>query len=463
MVPLCAPARSSIPSISRNFAFDAEFDTWNTNPSGKVTYQLNQNHKLIGYYQWNMKTQPTRLAGCCNTSYTYNSIEPTVRQASPSWVWKGEWNGTLSDRIYLEARYGDFGYYDPRIANSDEDYFFRDSTLLTVTGAHARSQTDRDRKQATGALTYFLDTKRGSHTFKIGGEIYLETQWGGREERRRQHRAHLRQRQPEPGDLRHSDGASRRQPARQRQRQSPGREQARSAGPLRQRHVGDGPRHVEPGRSMGSLSRLDAGATPTGVCDWSGERGRTNFEERSFYTWNSIGPRAGVTYDVAGDGKTVVKASYGLFWHNPGPATTANANPNATNKSVTYKWNDANRDKRFQLGEQIGAPTSSTLAGNIQFDSNTKQPYSHDVAVYLERQIGGHTGNAGRICLQNRGRSDRHSYNPFRPISAYTVPFAFVDVGPDGRPAAPTTKPRSRCTECRRPTRTRCFRPRTWS
>ena len=32
----------------------------------------------------------------------------------------------------------------------------------------------------TGAATYFLDTKFGSHTFKFGGEIYNETQWGGR-------------------------------------------------------------------------------------------------------------------------------------------------------------------------------------------------------------------------------------------------------------------------------------------
>jgi hypothetical protein len=50
---------------------------------------------------------------------------------SPSWVYKAEWNGTLSDRLYVEARWGDFGYYDPRYANSDEDYFWRDSTLLS--------------------------------------------------------------------------------------------------------------------------------------------------------------------------------------------------------------------------------------------------------------------------------------------------------------------------------------------
>ena len=165
-----------------NFNFDAEFETYNTNPSAKVSYQLNQNNKFIGYYQWNMKTQPTRLAGCCGTTYTYDSIAPTVRQASPSWVWKGEWNGTLSEKIYLEARYGDFGYYDPRIANSTEGYFFRDTGRSTLTGENTRSQTDRDRKQLTGAMTYFLDTKRGSHTFKFGGEIYKETQWGGRQQ-----------------------------------------------------------------------------------------------------------------------------------------------------------------------------------------------------------------------------------------------------------------------------------------
>ena len=40
------------------------------------------------------------------------------------------------------------------------------------------------------------------------------------------------------------------------------------------------------------------------------------FEERTFYTWNSVAPRIGMIYDFAGDGRTVVKASYGLYWHN---------------------------------------------------------------------------------------------------------------------------------------------------
>ena len=107
-----------------------------------MTYQLNQKNKIIGYYQWNMKTQPTRLPF---GTYTYDNANSTTRQESPSWVYKGEWNGTLSDRLYVEARWGDFGYYDPRYANSDEKYFWRDSGLLVLTGSHSQNQTDRDR------------------------------------------------------------------------------------------------------------------------------------------------------------------------------------------------------------------------------------------------------------------------------------------------------------------------------
>ena len=59
-----------------------------------------------------------------------------------------------------------------------------------------------------------------------------------------------------------------------------------------------------------------------------------------------VGPRIGLTYDLASDGKTVIKASYGLFWHNPGPGVSADANPNQNNKSVTYTWNDAQRRPR---------------------------------------------------------------------------------------------------------------------
>ena len=35
-------------------------------------------------------------------------------------------------------------------------------------------------------------------------------------------------------------------------------------------------------------------------------------------TWNVTAPRLGFTYDLTGNGKTVVKANYALYWWNPG-------------------------------------------------------------------------------------------------------------------------------------------------
>ena len=161
-----------------NFSFDKTFDTTLWNWVGKGTYQMNQNHKFIGYYQWGQKIQPNRLPGCCGTN-NYLSESPTNRQDSGSWVYKAEWNGTLSDKLYVEARYGDFGYYFPQITNGTEPYFFRDNGRLEILGSHMKNQNDRDRKQWTGAATYFLDTAKGSHTLKVGAEILKELQWFG--------------------------------------------------------------------------------------------------------------------------------------------------------------------------------------------------------------------------------------------------------------------------------------------
>lgn len=411
------------------FNFDKTFDTWNTNPSAKLTYQINPNHKLIAYYQWNMKTQPNRLP---LGTYFYDNEGQTVRQESPSWVWKGEWNGTLSNKLFVEARFGDFGYWDPRRTNSNEQYFWRDSGTLQLVGAHAQSQNDRDRKQATGAATYFLDTRAGSHTIRMGGEFYLESQWGGRQQNVGGNIEHIYvngrpsqvvfgiptalsvsgRRASDDGDLLVVNKLDQ-QDVFINDTWAIGRVTV-NAGVRWDRYRGWMPENRQIAYSIGPVS------VPEQV-----------FPEREFFVWNSFGPRIGITYDVFANGRTVLKSSYGRFWHNPGPGVSADANPNQNNKSVTYNWNDANGDKRFQLGEQVGAPTNTTLAGTIQFDPNLRQPYSHDFSAYLEQQLPGNIGS--RIGFVYKTEDDLiSSYNPGRPISAYSQSFPFTDIGLDG-------------------------------
>src|SRR5204863_6037229 len=154
------------------------FDTGLWNPSGKATYQLSQKNKLIGYYQWGQKTQPTRLP---SNNVTYDDVAETWKQISGSWIYKGEWNSTLSNNVYAEARYGVFGYYFPLSANTDSSaYEILDTGKAIVKNGDRKGQTDRRRRQATGSLTYFKNGWKGTHSFKLGGELLLETGWYGR-------------------------------------------------------------------------------------------------------------------------------------------------------------------------------------------------------------------------------------------------------------------------------------------
>jgi hypothetical protein len=411
------------------FTFDQSFDTWNQNPSAKVTYQLNQKNKIIGYYQWNMKEQPNRLP---IGGYTYTDPTQTSRQVSPSWVYKAEWNGTLSDRLYVEARWGDFGYYDPRYSNSDEEYFWRDTTLLVLTGAHAESQTDRDRKQLTGAATYFMDTKYGSHTFKFGGEIYNETQWSGRAQNVGGNIEHIYSNNVSSQVVFGVPTAT----------AVTGRRASDDGLLLVVNKLDQQDFFVNDTWSKGRVT-MNLGLRWDRYKGWMPEQSQpafTNgpvtvaaqtFAGRDFYTWNNLGPRIGLTYDLANDGKTVIKASYGLFWHNPGPGVSADANPNQNNKSVTYTWTDRNGDRHYQLGEESANPTATSLAGTIQLDPAITSPYSHDATVYLERQMSSSIG--ARVGFVYKTEDDLITqYNPGRPIEAYTVPYTIVDAGVDG-------------------------------
>src|SRR5262249_42653535 len=70
-------------------------------------------------------------------------------------------------------------------------------------------------------------------------------------------------------------------------------------------------------------------------------------------TWNLTSPRVGLTYDIGGNGKTVLKANYASYWWNPGTTAIDSAvNPNSPDWYRRYAWNDLNGDLTWQPGEQ---------------------------------------------------------------------------------------------------------------
>ena len=414
------------------------FDTLLWNPSGKATYQINQNNKLIGYYQWGQKEQPNRLP---SSSFNYTSLDTTLFQTSGSWIYKGEWNGTLNKNMYAEARYGVFGYYFPLITNTDTQAFeIVNSQNSQYFNGDQKEQTDRQRKQLTGAVTYFKDGWAGSHNFKVGGEMLLESGWYGYT-------------QAYSGNLRENIGSN----------GLPASIIMAAPTATEVGFLGDGPKgnltsvdkvttydwfvtdQYAVGRATFNLGlRFDhynvwtpaqnqlAYTFPTGV-----SIAATTFPEQHYLVWNSFVPRLGMTYDLSGSGKTVLKLNYGLYRFNPGVGVANSANTNQALKTLTYQWTDTKvcatckpGDGTYEPGEE-GNLTSSALAGAITVDPNTKQPYSNQATVFIEQQLTEGVGmRAGFVYLGVANQIG--TFQPLRPASAYTVPFNVTDAGPDG-------------------------------
>ena len=419
-------------------AAGTSFDTLLWNPSGKTTYQINQNNKLIGYYQWGQKVQPNRLPSSTNN---YSSLDSTLHQTSGSWIYKGEWNGTLNKNMYAEARYGVFGYYFPLEANTDTQlHEIVNSQLSQYFNGDQKEQTDRQRRQLTGAVTYFKDGWGGTHNFKVGGEMLLETGWYGYT-------------QAYSGNIRENISST----------GAPSTVNLAAPTATHVGSLGDGPNgnltsidkvttydafftdQWAVGRATFNLGvRFDhydvwtptqqqlAYTFPTGVVIPA-----ATFAEQHYVAWNSFVPRLGMTYDLSGTGKTVLKLNYGLYRFNPGVVVANNANANQALKTLTYAWTDTKvcagcipGDKTYQVGEE-GALTQSNLAGTITVDPNMKQPYSNQATAFLEQQIT--EGVGARVGFVYLGVTNQiGTFQPLRPVGAYTVPFSVNDSGPDG-------------------------------
>jgi len=154
-------------------------------------------------------------------------------------------------------------------------------------------------------------------------------------------------------------------------------------------------------------------------------------------TWVKLAPRLGFALDIAGDGKTVAKGSYGRYNWDFGDSFAAVYNLN--NQTVTsYRWHDLNHDNLYQVGE-VNLSTSTTSPDYIGVTGSTnpiinktlKEPYTHQVSASLERQLTSNLSMRGLYVFW-KTMNNYATINPLRPISAYSNPIQVRDPGPDG-------------------------------
>ncbi|MEZ5291930.1 MAG: TonB-dependent receptor [Vicinamibacterales bacterium] len=408
---------------SGSFLDGTPFNTKLRNYTGKLTYQMNQNNKFIGYLQYGTKTQPNRTDSSNRLGAPIHiTAASTVLQDSPSWVYKGEWNGTINQNMFAEFRAGQFGYNFGLNSNTG-DTRYESLTTNQVIGGGRDWELRRRRNQFTGSLSYFKDNfLGGSHNVKVGGE-YLdesgETLWNQAYANNVIHFVN--------GDL-------------------TGALSAVTPASVRLQNNAD---------SLNALATSSAFVTDTWTVNrltvnagvrfdryrvWLPEQslaaGRfaeaQNFAERSsIVTFNHLVPRLGLSYDLMGDGKTVLKANAGRFYFNTGVNLADALNPNTANQYSDYVWNDLNGDRVFQPGEQGALETRFGGSSNVSLSPDLENAYTDEFSAFVERSVMADLGVRVGYVYKN-DKNGWQQVNSLRPFSAYNVPVTVIDPGPDG-------------------------------
>jgi hypothetical protein len=399
------------------------FDTKLFNYTGKVTYQMNPNNRFIGYLQHGTKQQPNRTDIAPNSRFStpiHLTADSTVLQDSPSWVYKGEWNGTIGQNMFVEFRAGQFGYNFGLVSNTAGTRY-ESLTTFELLGGGRDWELRRRRNQYTGALSFFKDNfLGGSHQLKFGGE-YLdekgETIWA----------------QAYADNVVHYVNGS---------LQGPISETTPVA--VRLYNNAD---------SWSALATTSFFVTDTWTINkltlnlgvrydryrpWlpaqSLPAGRfteaIDFAEVSeVVLFNHLVPRLGATYDLMGDGRTVLKGNWGRFYFNPGVNLADAINQNSGNQYRDHVWNDLNGDRVYQPGEE-GVLQGRVGGSNVSIDPNLTNAYTDEASIFVERALLPDLGlRVGYVWKKDK--NGWQQVNTARPFDAYNVPVTIPDPGPD--------------------------------
>ena len=100
----------------------------------------------------------------------------------------------------------------------------------------------------------------------------------------------------------------------------------------------------------------------------------------TLYTWNLVSPRLGVTMKLSGDGRTMLRASYGRFSQGVLTGELEPFHPGAT-PTITTVFDPA-------TGGYTGAVRTVDPKINLQLDRDLRAPRTDEFSVGLDRELG---------------------------------------------------------------------------
>lgn len=165
---------------------------------------------------------------------------------------------------------------------------------------------------------------------------------------------------------------------------------------------------------------------------------RTVAPPRDVVTFNTLVPRVSLIYDVFGNSKTAVKASWGRFATNPAASIAALANPiDVTFKKYAWDGNYLTADTAIGAARITRAyvATLQPIQGGAQLtpttlDPDLKNSYFDEFTLGAEQEIAGDV-RAHVTVVRKQQKNTVGRYDRLRTTASFT-PVKSLDPGPDG-------------------------------
>lgn len=413
----------------------ADFETSLQQLSLKVSYQLSKNNRLVYAWQRGTKAQPQ------NNADRFTPLESTRDYVNPTSIQKIELQSMLSPRLLVNAVGGYSGYvtdYDAARSYARADAPPRQdlATTLNTGSAPLHQNKTRDRFQTEDSISFFPERSvLGRHELKTGVSIYLDQSSDG-------YSNNLA-----CNCILYTDtiGGVPNTPSQIRIYNTP---------VVPADHDNTYAWYIKDSWRPSSTVTVNVGLRwekqhsflPAqsfgGARDWPTVFPAGDYPQIDVQTLTRAVPRAGVAWNIGG--KSVVKATFGLYNYMLGDTYADAFNRNATANAV-FTWHDLNGDHLYEPGE-VNLDVNSTdfrsitAASNRILNPDLKSPDTWETTASFERELAANVGLRVMYvhklvsgAINNTLPSNSLvTINTLRPYSAWSVPITRRDPGPDG-------------------------------
>ena len=387
-----------------------------TNLGGKLTAQTGGNKRFVAFGQTAWNHQPTRLDGFLRPAASVNEKEDsTSDQTALGGVWKVEWNAVVGQKLYVEVLGGQFigGRHERPNGSSPR---VEDLLNLRVSGGNRDWELTHRDDQIIASASYLTPGWAGSHQVKAGGEFRRRT-------------ATERWYQGYPGQVLHVTRGLK--PAEVYLFQTPSTAvdgtqwyaaSLQDAWRIADRltlNLG-----VRFDRYRVFFPAQEHPAGQAGSRSWSAQ---TFASVDNVIDWNLVAPRFSVSHDLIGDGRTVLKLTYGRYSTPPGNFAV---NPNSREWWERFEWVDEDGDMHWDPDENTRVLELRGGEGIESIDPALNLGFTREATARIEREVAPNvaveTGVVWRGVREPFLRQDET-----QPFSAFTRTVTKIDRGLD--------------------------------